>query len=193
MYILGLSSSWGTSQICRAWSPSGHQLAPALSPIWGPCPKPCHLEEVVYSPNDSCSHFTQCLFPPKLPQQHTYSASYDTFTSFIPIIHLIHTNNYLFYLHNRTFCSTGSVGLHGRPAALSLLCPLHYSHVISTLQYTAGMYLKCSMKLHGFIVCYYDLCIFIDTNIFVHNLCNFHKVCNNYFVFLLISYIQEIL
>jgi hypothetical protein len=35
MYILGLSSSWGTSRICPAWSPSEHQLAPALSPIWG--------------------------------------------------------------------------------------------------------------------------------------------------------------
>jgi hypothetical protein len=44
--------------------PSEHQLTPALSPIWDPHPKPSCPEEVVYSPNDSCSHFTQRLFPP---------------------------------------------------------------------------------------------------------------------------------
>ncbi len=31
--VLGLSPSWGTSRICRAWSPSEHQLTPSLSPI----------------------------------------------------------------------------------------------------------------------------------------------------------------
>jgi hypothetical protein len=31
-------------------------------PNWGLCPKPRRLEEVVYIPNDSCSHFTQRLF-----------------------------------------------------------------------------------------------------------------------------------
>jgi hypothetical protein len=36
MYILGLCSSWGTSRICPAWSPSEHQLAPALSPLGAP-------------------------------------------------------------------------------------------------------------------------------------------------------------
>ncbi len=71
MYKLGLSSSWGTSRIRPAWSPFEHQLTPALSPIWGPHPKPSRPEEVVYSLNDSCSHFTQRLFPAKLPRQHT--------------------------------------------------------------------------------------------------------------------------
>jgi hypothetical protein len=33
MYKLGLSSSWGTSRICPAWSSCEHQLIPALSPI----------------------------------------------------------------------------------------------------------------------------------------------------------------
>jgi hypothetical protein len=33
MYILGLCSSCGTSQICPAWSPSEHLLTPALSPF----------------------------------------------------------------------------------------------------------------------------------------------------------------
>ncbi len=33
MYILGLYSSWGSSWICPAWSPSEHLLTPALSPF----------------------------------------------------------------------------------------------------------------------------------------------------------------
>ncbi len=75
MYLLGLSPSWGTSRMCPAWSLSEHQLTPALSPIWAPRPKQRRPEEVVYIPNDSCSHFTQRLFPPKLPQQHTCTTS----------------------------------------------------------------------------------------------------------------------
>ncbi len=100
MYILGLSSSWGTSRICPARSPSEHQLAPALSPIWGPRPKPRRPEEVVYSPNDSCSHFTQRLFPPILP--HDIHGLFLTIhsTSFISIIHHIHASNHIFYLHD---------------------------------------------------------------------------------------------
>ncbi len=65
---------------------------PLLSIYWlglcphlgGPRPKPRHPEEVVYSLNDSCSHLTQRLFPPKVPQQHTET---------IPMVHnnIIHT------------------------------------------------------------------------------------------------------
>ncbi len=88
MYILGLSPSWGTSRICPAWSPSEHQLTLALSPIWGPRPKPRRPEEVVYSPNDSCSHFIQRLFPPKPPQQHMCTILHYTFT----IIHTYYTS-----------------------------------------------------------------------------------------------------
>ncbi len=96
MYILRLSSSWGTSQICPTWSPSEHQLAPALSPIWGPRPKPRRPEQVVNSPNDSRSHFTQHLFPPKLPKQHTWITSYGT----LNIIHI-----FLYITFTRTFIS----------------------------------------------------------------------------------------
>ncbi len=123
MYILGLSSSCGTSRICPAWSPSEHQLTLALSPLWGPRPKPRRPEEVVYSPNDSCSHFTQCLFPPKLPQQHICTTSYDTFN----IIHIYYTSHsrkqlyLLFTWHIHTFTSSDH---HGRLAALSPLCPI---------------------------------------------------------------------
>ncbi len=87
LYILGLSSSWGTSRIRPAWSPCGHQLTTALSPIWGPRPKPRRLEEVVYSPNDSCSHFTQCLFPPRPPRNiHVLFLAY------------VHRHSYLLYI-----------------------------------------------------------------------------------------------
>jgi hypothetical protein len=50
------------------WSHSGHILTPALSPFRGTHAR-SHAppEEVVYSLNDSCSHFTQCLFPPTVP------------------------------------------------------------------------------------------------------------------------------
>jgi hypothetical protein len=87
-------SSCGTSQICPAWSPSEHQLTPALSPFWGPRPKPRCPEEVVYSPNDSCSHFTQRLFPPKLPQRHTCTIFIIHSSSLILIIHHIQVSNY---------------------------------------------------------------------------------------------------
>ncbi len=95
MYILGLCVSWGTSRICPAWSPSEHQLAPALSPFGGPRPKPRRPEEVVYNPNDSCSHFTQHLFPPKVPQQHTRTISYSTSN----IIHTYYTLHLYAHLH----------------------------------------------------------------------------------------------
>ncbi len=104
MCVLGLSSSWGTSRICPAWSPSAHQLTPTLSPIWGPRLKPRHPEEVVYSSNDSCSRFTQHLFPPKLPQRHMCTVLFliTHLTSFILIIHHIQTSNriLLFYIQS---------------------------------------------------------------------------------------------
>ncbi len=94
-------------------------------------PKPRCLEEVVYSPNDSCSHFTQRLFPPKLPQQHTWTVSYDTFN----IIHIYYTSHLhkqlhlLFTWHIHTFVSPD---LHGRQAALGPLCPIHYVPTVHT-------------------------------------------------------------
>ncbi len=68
LYILGLRSSWGTSRARPAWSLSGHILTLALSPFRGTHSRSCAPpEEVVYSLNDSCSHFTQRLFPPTVP------------------------------------------------------------------------------------------------------------------------------
>ncbi len=102
MYILGLSSSWGTSRIRPAWSPFEYQLTPALSPMRGPRPKPHRPEEVVYTLNDSCSHFTQHLFPPKLPRQHTRTIFITHSPSFMLIIHHIQTSIYILLLHNKS-------------------------------------------------------------------------------------------
>ncbi len=132
MYILGLSPSWGTSRICPAWSPSEHQLTPALSPIWGPCPKPRHPEEVVYSLNDSCSHFTQCLFPPKLPQQHTCTTFIIHSSSFMLIIHHICKSNYILLLHDKRAPSLLWFFVAGR--LLSVSCVWYKSNILQHKQ-----------------------------------------------------------
>ncbi len=119
MYILGLSSSWGTSWICPAWSSSEHQLTPALSPFWGPRSKPRRSEEVVYTPNDSCSNFTQRLFPPKLPRNIHELFLMIHSTSFIPIVHHIHTTIISFiYITYSLFHFFGSLWQAGCPWSL---------------------------------------------------------------------------
>jgi hypothetical protein len=122
MYILGLSSSCGTSRIRPAWSLFEHQLTPALSPIRGLRPKPRRPEEVVYSPNDSCSHFTQHLFPPKLPQQHTCTI----FSIHSPHSYLLYITFKQaftsFYYKTKSFFFPSA--LHGRLTTLGLSCPI---------------------------------------------------------------------
>ncbi len=78
-------------------------------PIWGPRPKLCRPEEIIYSPNDSCSHFTQRLFPPKLPRNiHELFLTIHS-TSFISIVHHIHASNYiLIYITYSLFHFFGS-------------------------------------------------------------------------------------
>jgi hypothetical protein len=120
MFILGLFSSWGTLRICPAWSPTEHQLTPTLSPIWGPRPKPHRPEEVVYIPNDSYSHFTQRLFPPKLPWQHTCTVPHYTFN----LIHTYYTSHsnkqllFFIYMTNPLFHFFGSSYQAGCPWSL---------------------------------------------------------------------------
>ncbi len=128
MYILRLSSSRDTSRICLAWSPSEHQLAPALFPIWGPCPEPRRPEEVVYSPNESCSHFTQRLFPPKRPHNIHELFLMIHPTSFISIIHHIHTINYIFYLHDMFTLSFLQIFIAGRLPSV-LVSDTFISHI----------------------------------------------------------------
>jgi hypothetical protein len=100
----------------REYIQHGPLLAPALSPIWGPHPKPRHQEEVVYSLNDdSCSHFTQRLFPPKLPQQHAWIISYST----VNIIHIFYTSHlhahlFIFFLHDLFALSFLRIFMAGR-------------------------------------------------------------------------------
>jgi hypothetical protein len=106
--------------------PSEHQLTPALSPLWGPRPKPRRLEEVVYSLNDSCSHFNHRLFLPKLPQQYYiyYFSLYIHHHSYLLYITFKQAITSFYYMINSgSFISSA---LHSRPAALGLLCPIHY-------------------------------------------------------------------
>ncbi len=100
MYILGLRSSWGTSRVRASWSPSGHILTPAMSPFWG-APVRSHAcpEDAVYSLNDSCSCFTQRLFP-----LSGFSPTYSEYliiicgNAFIHIIH--HILTYIYTIHH---------------------------------------------------------------------------------------------
>jgi hypothetical protein len=98
------------------WASTGSGFVP----VWGdPCPKPCCPAEVVYSLNDSCSHLTQCLFPPKLPQQHTRLISYSTSMPFILIIsHLYAHLHLLFYMSRSHIYFFGSSWPAGCPRLL---------------------------------------------------------------------------
>jgi hypothetical protein len=65
-------------------------------PIWGPRPKPRRPEEVVYILNDSCSHFTQHLFPPRVLSTHM-TTSYCAH-NIKNIIHTYYTSLHM-YIH----------------------------------------------------------------------------------------------
>jgi hypothetical protein len=129
MYILGLRSSWGTSRVRPSWSPFGYILTPTLSPFWG-APVGSHAcpDDAVYSLNDSCSCFTQCLFP---QMYREYLIIIHGITH-IQIIHHIYTyiHNLIFY----TFICTPylhsfiSSALRGRLAALNSLCPIQFCY-----------------------------------------------------------------
>ncbi len=154
VYILGLCSSWGTSRICPAWSPSEHQLTPALSLIWGLCPKPRRPEEVVYSPNDSCSHFAQ--------RPETSSATY-----MYCFLWYIRHHSYLlyitsmrtiipFYLYDIFTLSLLQILMAGRLP--SVLC-VWYSYSINLISYVirswwyiflkAPIYAECTNMYQG--------------------------------------------
>jgi hypothetical protein len=113
MYIIGLSSSWGTSRICPAWSPPEHQLAPALSPILGPHPKP-HCPEEVVIVLMTAAHISPNVFSLRNFLSNIQGLFLTIHsTSFIYIIHHIHTNNCIFYFH-----SFGSSWQAGCPRSL---------------------------------------------------------------------------
>jgi hypothetical protein len=148
MYILGLRTSWGTSRVRPSWSPSGHILTPALSPYWGaPVGNHACPEDAVYSLNDSCSCFTQRLFP-----QSGFSPTY---REYLIIIHGIahiqiictshlyvhqHLILYITFIHTPYLHSFISSALSGRLAALDSLCPISdttpiHSRLIHLLPY----------------------------------------------------------
>jgi hypothetical protein len=99
-------------------------------PIWD-FPKPRRPEEIVNILNDSCSHFTQRLFPPKVPQHtHGYFLLY-----FLLCIQYIEYHSYLLYItFARTFTSLFTCPAHnfissdlpGRLSARGFLSPFHY-------------------------------------------------------------------
>jgi uncharacterized membrane protein len=112
MYVLGLRSSWGTSRVRPAWSPSGHILTPALSPFWGvsvgshACP-----EDAVYSLNDSYSYFTNIF---SLRELHAHVQKYLiiilAWYTFILYITFLCTFTFILYI---TFiCTIASSFLH---------------------------------------------------------------------------------
>ncbi len=85
-------------------------------------------------PNDSCSHFTQRLFPPKLPWQHTCTAPHYKFN----LIHTYYTSHsdkqLLFLLHDKFtlsflwFFITGRLPLVSRVRYISFI--LIYTKII---------------------------------------------------------------
>ncbi len=139
MYILGLSPSWGTSRICQAWSPSEHQLTPSLSPI-GDRVRSHTVRRRLFIFLMTAAHISPNVFPPEPPQQHTCTAYYDTLTSFILIIHHIHTSSYRFYLRDIFTLSLSKITLAGRlPSVLCVwymyLSLISYYSMIALFQF----------------------------------------------------------
>jgi hypothetical protein len=131
MYILGLSSAWGTSQICPAWSPFEHQLAPALSPIWGRVRShavrrrllivlmtAAHISPNVFSLRNLLSNIHGLFLMVHL-------------TSFTSFIHHIYTHIYIFYLHDMIILSLLRIFMAGRLP--SVLC-VRYNYNVMTLR-----------------------------------------------------------
>ncbi len=117
-------------------------------PIWGPRPKPCCPEEGVYFLNDSCSHFTQHLFPLRVPQ-HTRDyfllcAQYIEYHSCLLYITFIHTFTSLFTCLIHDFISSN---LPGRLAARGFLCPIQLVHIN-----ILNALLKCCKRTSVFII-----------------------------------------
>ncbi len=120
MYILGLFSSWGTSRICPAWSPSEHQLAQALSPIWA-CVRSHAVRRRLFIVLMTAAHISPNVFS----LQNFLSNIHGSFltvhlASFICITHHIFTHIYIFYLHDIFILSFLRIFMAGRLP--SVLC-----------------------------------------------------------------------
>ncbi len=145
MYILGLYSSWGTSRICPAWSPSEHLLTPALSPfrasvrshavrrrLFVVLMTAAHISPDVFSLRKFLSN-TQGLFLTVHSNIiHTYYTSHLYARLQLYFIRLVHI-----------FISSD---LLGRLAALGSLCPIQKEgNTSSSLEVTDSMYMQKSI------------------------------------------------
>ncbi len=130
MYILGLRSSWGTSQIRPSWFPSEHLLTPALSPFRGACVwsyaarrrlfivlmTAAHISPNVFSLECSLATYSNYFIIRHNNSTHAYyTLTYYTSHS--------HTYIYIFYFTHPIHIFVSST-LHGRLAALGSLSPI---------------------------------------------------------------------
>ncbi len=118
-------------------------------PIRGPHPKPHRPEEAVYILNNSCSHFTQRLFPPRVPQ-HTHHyflvyIQYIEYHSCLLYITFIRTFTSLFTCLIDDFISSDHLG---RLAAHGFLCPIQWYNHFCIMLY--------ARRAWGFIEVYID-------------------------------------
>jgi hypothetical protein len=123
MYILGPSPSWGTSRMCPAWSPSGHQLTLSLSPI-GARIRSHAVRRRLFIFLMTAAHISLNIFSLRnfLNNIHVLVLHYT-----IIVIHTYYTSHSSKQLQpfvTRWIHSFISSSLHSRPAAFGLLCPI---------------------------------------------------------------------
>ncbi len=93
MYVLGLSSSRGTSRMCPAWFPCEHKLTLALSPIWGPPSEATPSVGAIYS-------LRRGLFIVLMIAAHI-SPNVFSLRNFLSNIHVL----FLAYIHRHSYLS----------------------------------------------------------------------------------------
>ncbi len=99
VYILGLCSSWGTSRICPAWSPSEHQLSPALSPF-GTRVRSQAVRRRLFIVLMTAAHISPNIFSLRYFLSNIHRLFFMVHArSFIPFIHHIYAHIHIFYLH----------------------------------------------------------------------------------------------
>ncbi len=153
LYILGLWFSWGTPQARPAWSPSGHILTPSLSPFRGTHAR-SHAppEEVVYSLNDSCSHFPN-VFSLQMSLASIYTPSYYSIQQYMHMYYTAHSQILycitLCYIIHPSPSRIFTFYCPGRLAALGSLCWIRQLkwHVHCMLQFQLEQLTKTTVSL----------------------------------------------
>jgi hypothetical protein len=145
MYILGLSSSCGTSGICPAWSLLSINWL-RLCPQFGACVQSHTVRRRLFIFLMTAAHISPNVFSLRnlLSNIHVLFLTIHS-TSFKPIIHHIHTNNYLFYLHDIPLFF--SLGLHGCPQSLVSIT-IQY---LNTVQHVKSVHRYEDEGTEGFI------------------------------------------